>query len=153
MNAGCEVNHMPTKLNHQNGMFRICVDHVDEDRVSGRVFSRRLTAPILFSDLGGLLLQLENLLESQNFPQSFQRIRSFRQQELEFHDAVLPENALSEQVVRAAKGQMATCVLSVVSRQNATWQGIIDWLDGAQPKSFSSDLEFLKLLETYTAAL
>lgn len=153
MSAGCEVSHMPTKLNHQNGIFRICVDHVDEDRVSGRVFSRRLTAPILFSDLGGLLLQLENLLESQNFPQSFQRIRSFRQQEPEFHDAVLPENALSEQAVRAAKGERATCVLSVVSRQNATWQGTIDWLDGAQPKSFSSDLEFLKLLETYTANL
>ena len=65
------------KLNHQNGLIRVCVDDIAGNRVSGRVYSQRLTSPMAFLDLGGLLLQLEELLETQNFPQAFQRIRTF----------------------------------------------------------------------------
>lgn len=48
-----------TKIDHQNGVLRICVDRLEGNRAGGRVFSQRLTAPMSFSDLGGLLLQLE----------------------------------------------------------------------------------------------
>ena len=52
------------KLNHQNGLIRVCVDDIAGNRVSGRVYSQRLTSPMAFLDLGGLLLQLEELLLS-----------------------------------------------------------------------------------------
>ncbi len=142
------------KLNHQNGLIRVCVDDIAGNRVSGRVYSQRLTSPMAFLDLGGLLLQLEELLEAQNFPQAFQRIRTFSPDKLpERSDGVLPEGAMSPEEVSAASGKRATFILHVLTRQNATWQGTVDWLCGGEPDAFSSDLEFLKLVERHIAAL
>lgn len=135
------------KIDHQNGAIRICVDRMEENRASGRVFSQRLTAPIVFSDLGGLLLQLESLLEKQNFPQAFQRMRSFTSEAPTYPAGLLPENAMIPETVEQARGGKATFVLRILTRQNATWQGMLEWLEGERRDSFSSDLEFLKLLE------
>ena len=79
-----------TKIDHRNGVLRICVDRLEGSRAEGRVVSRRLTAPMAFSDLGGLLLQLEALLERQNFPQAFQRMRSFTSETPEYPAGLLP---------------------------------------------------------------
>lgn len=144
---------MQTKLNHQNGVIRICVDQVEGNRASGRVFSQRLSAPISFTDLGSLLLQLEELLEEQDFPQAFQRIRSFTPKAPEYPASVLPENAMAARTVAEAAGEKSTFALNVLTRRNATWQGSVDWLDGGEPAPFSSDLEFLSLVERRLSAL
>ena len=136
-----------TKIDHQNGVLRICVDRLERNRVGGRVFSQRLTAPMPFSDLGELLLQLETLLEQQNFPQAFQRMRSFTGAAPEDPAGLLPTGAMTAEAVAEAKGEQATFVLRILTRQNATWQGVLEWLEGDQRNNFSSDLEFLKLLE------
>ena len=132
------------KLNHQNGLIRVCVDDIAGNRVSGRVYSQRLTSPMAFLDLGGLLLQLEELLEAQNFPQAFQRIRTFSPDELpERSDGALPEGAMSPEEVSAASGKRATFILHVLTRQNATWQGILAWKEGHQEMEFCSVLELI----------
>ena len=136
-----------TKIDHQNGAIRICVDRLEGNRAGGRVLSQRLTAPMAFSDLGSLLLQLESLLEQQNFPQAFQRMRSFTKETPEYPAGLLPEGAMAPEAVASARGEAATFVLRVLTRQNATWQGVLEWLEGERRDSFSSDLEFLKLLE------
>ena len=136
-----------TKIDHQNGAIRICVDRLEGNRAGGRVLSQRLTAPMAFSDLGSLLLQLESLLEQQNFPQAFQRMRSFTKETPEYPAGLLPEDAMAAETVAEARGETATFVLRVLTRQNATWQGVLEWLEGERRDSFSSDLEFLKLLE------
>ena len=136
-----------TKIDHQNGALRICVDRLEGSRAGGRVLSQRLTGPMAFSDLGSLLLQLEALLEKQNFPQAFQRMRSFTTETPEYPDGLLPEGAMPAAAVSEARGEKATFVLRILTRQNATWQGVLEWLEGERRDSFSSDLEFLKLLE------
>ena len=136
-----------TKIDHQNGTLHICVDRLDGNRASGRVVSRRLAAPMSFPDLGSLLLQLELLLERQNFPQAFQRMRSFTDEVPPHPAGLLPENAMTAEEVAAARGERATFVLRILTRQNATWQGILEWVEGGRRDRFSSDLEFLKLLE------
>ena len=60
---------------------------------------------------------------------------------------------MSPEEVSAASGKRATFILHVLTRQNATWQGTVDWLCGGEPDAFSSDLEFLKLVERHIAAL
>ena len=136
-----------TKIDHRNGVLRICVDHLEGSRAGGQVFSQRLTEPLAFSDLGGLLLQLEALLERQNFPQASQRMRSFTKEPPEHPAGLLPQGAMPEETVEGARGEKATFVLRILTRQNATWQGVLEWLEGEQRNNFSSDLEFLKLLE------
>ena len=142
---------MPTKIDHQNGVIRICVDRLEGSRASGRVLSRRLTAPMPFTDLGSLLLQLEDLLEQQNFPQAFQRMRSFTHEAPAYPAGLLPEGAMAAEAVAEARGQAATFDLRILTRQNATWQGVLEQLDKGERTPFSSDLEFLKLVETHLA--
>lgn len=138
---------MPVKLTHQNGVLRVCVDRIEEGRASGRVYSQRLAAPLPFSSMGGLLLQLERLLEEQNFPQASQRLRTFGGAVPVRAEAVLPEGAMDAGEVAGARGEIATFALNILSRRNATWQGRLDWLDGGPAQVFSSDLELLDLVE------
>jgi hypothetical protein len=40
-----------------------------------------------------------------------------------------------------------TFVIKVIYRQNATWQGSIQWIEGKQTQQFRSELEMLKLMD------
>lgn len=40
----------------------------------------------------------------------------------------------------------ATFTIQIQFRQNATWQGIIDWAEGGKSRRFRSELEMLKLM-------
>lgn len=114
---------MSTKLNPKNGLFRICVDQKEDGRLSGRIVSQRLTAPMAFADLGDLLLKVEGVLDAQNFPQASQRIRTFVQDASEYPASVLPGGAMSEAEVEASRGALTTFQLAILTRRNATWQG------------------------------
>lgn len=138
---------MPVNLTHADAALRVCIDCVEEGRVSGRVLSRRLTAPLVFCDIGSFLLQLEAVLDAQQLPQAFQRTRSF--------SADLPapisaaartlEEGMSLAAVEAAVGAISTFTLHIFTRRNTTWQGKIDWLDGTGlSQTFSSVLELIK---------
>lgn len=133
-------------LDHSNAVLRVCIDDILDGRLRGRVYGQRLTQPILFTDMGNLLLQVEAVLDAQNFPQAFQRIRTFTSREISYPASVLPEGGMSSEEVAAVSGEKATFHLSILTRRNTTWQGVLDWLDGST-ESFSSDLELLKLVD------
>lgn len=137
---------MPIKLSHENSVLKICVDSA-EVGVRGRIYGLRLRKPLEFSDMGSLLLQVERLMDSQNFPQAFQRIRSFQKKGPEYPPSVLPEDGMAQAQVDEARGELSTFLLHVVSRQNATWQGRLAW-PGEAPVEFSSDLELLDQVES-----
>lgn len=140
---------MNDRITQESGAIRICVDWVDGLRAGGRVFSQRLAAPLPFSDLGSLLLRLEGLLEEQNFPQAFHRLRSFSEHVRQVRGTgLLPERAMPAEEVARAAGKQATLILHIYARQKATWQGVVDWLDQKNPPShFTSALAFLHVME------
>ena len=140
---------MATKIDHQNGDIYICVDRLEGDRAGGRIFSRRLAAPMDFSDLGGLLLCVETLLERQNFPQAFQRMRSFTRKAPGHPADCLPEGAMSANAVMDARGEVVTVVLRILTRRNTTWQGTLECVERGERDIFFSELEFLERMERY----
>lgn len=130
--------------------FRVCLDQLGENRaVSGRVYSRRLTAPIAFADLGELLLRLDEVLEAQGFPQAFQRVRTFGSGHSESDAPVADflEDGMTLEEVNTASGVTATFTLNIISRRNSSWQGHIQWQDAAEVQDFSSALELLKQVQ------
>lgn len=138
---------MPAKMNHYDAAIRVCVDQMTDGRVSGFLTSRRLTAPVPFTDLGSLVLQIEEILNRQCFPQAFERTRSFAPAA----PGRLPvaedlNSGLSKEDVDAAQGQAATFLLYIITRRNTTWQGFVDWLDGTRD-DYSSALELLRLID------
>lgn len=138
---------MPAKMNHYDAAIRVCVDEVGEGRVRGYLTSRRLTAPVPFADLGSLVLQVEEILNRQHFPQAFERTRTFFPDE----PGQLPvaedlDSGLTREEVDAAHGRVDTFLLYVITRRNTTWQGFVDWLDGTR-SDYSSALELLRLVD------
>ena len=45
-------------------------------------------------------------------------------------------------------GKRATFVISVLFRQNATWQGTVTWTDGRRTEPFRSALELIRLIDS-----
>ena len=136
------------EFTHDNSALRICVDGVSDHAAFGRVFSRRLVEVIEFADLSSLFLRLDRLFDRQGFPQAFQRTRVIVHETL-LQDAAAAADAasgMSEKTVSAQRGAVATFDLRVISRRNATWQGIVDWLDGSEKQEFFSSLELLHLV-------
>jgi hypothetical protein len=146
------------RLNYNSAKLRICVDSVDDSVIGGRVYSGRLKEPLFFPDLNGLVLRLDLLMDEQNYPQAFQRKRTFRpaapasKKSKAAIDTAEEEDDrpyMDEETVARAAGEKATFVLQVLSRQNANWQGYVDFLDGAGNREFESELGFLAMVNAF----
>ena len=138
---------------HDNSVLRVCVDGVNDHATFGRVFSRRLVETLEFTDLNSLFLRLEQLFDRQNFPQAFQRTRVIVRDTL-LQEAAAAADAsagMSEDMVSAQRGAVATFDLRVTSRRDATWQGDVDWLDGSARQEFACSLELLRMLSAKLA--
>ncbi|MDR3295634.1 MAG: hypothetical protein LBT26_07395 [Clostridiales Family XIII bacterium] len=138
----------PLVLNYNTAQLRICVDSIENGIVGGRIFSQRLKDVLVFHDLNGLVLQSENLMNKQNYPQAFQRKRTFA---ITKHPPEAAEDAddrlyMTEAEVADARGAVHTLILHIVSRQNTDWQGYVDFLDGSGKTNFESVLEFLSVV-------
>ena len=137
-------------LGYNESALRVCVDGVDGDKLWGRVFSMRLSAPIPFGDLGDFVMKMDQVMDEQNFPQSFQRKREFKagkkKRGLGQVFKALEGEPLTADVVNAAKGQLATFTVRVLTRQNASWQGHIIWDGEAGVIDFSSELDMVQIV-------
>ena len=114
---------MPANMNHYDAAVRICVDQVTDGRICGRAVSRRLLRPFSFSDIGGLLLQLEEVLDAQNFPQAFERTRTFCPERGEGSAALAAKDlnsGMSREEVEAARGERADVVFLDPPRAGST---------------------------------
>ena len=40
-----------------------------------------------------------------------------------------------------------TCIVRIISQENATWQGQVTWLDRDQTETFRSMLELIRLID------
>ena len=135
------------KLNYNTAIFRVCMDAEH----SGRIVSRRLKAPMPFTDLVNLLLKMEAVMDAQDYPRAFQRKRQFR--EIPTTDTQVPyalsvEEMMDEDAVNAATGALSTFLLHILSRQNACWQGIVILPEDNRRLPFESVLQFLEVVDT-----
>lgn len=54
---------------------------------------------------------------------------------------------MSDDIFQQKFGEQATFVVQVQFRQNATWQGTIQWLEEKKSRKFRSMLEMIKLMD------
>ena len=92
-----------------------------------------------------LLRQLESLMDQTKLPQRNEEARVFR-------PAVQPAGG-GNRTAAAGKTTVIACFqLSVMFRQNATWQGSLFWADQGMEAYFRSVLELLNLLHNALSA-
>ncbi|MDR3277209.1 MAG: hypothetical protein LBT12_00395 [Oscillospiraceae bacterium] len=96
-----------------------------------------------FSGVIQMLLLMDELQDGLSFPQKSMTPRSFterRAARAEAGSAAEPENASGYQPLASLK-------ISIMFRQNASWQGSVAWLEESMQTEFRSALELVFLLD------
>ena len=132
------------------GTFKVCVHEIHTGRIAGEVAARRLTGPISFHDTGDLVLQLEAVMDSQNFPQAYHRSRSFVPTGVNSPFAAPTlDGGMDPDSVERSRGRQSSFLLRVLTRRSSTWQGLLTWEDAESPVRFHSVLELVRLIDAH----
>ena len=135
---------------HARNLVCVCVDSVDERHAGGRIFTNYSgDDPMDFFDLGGLVIDLDSFYDSINFPQASVKLRSFPSKNQTYNpwNEVVGMSEIKDINIAEHRGQVATFLVQVQYRQNATWQGTLMWVEKNQKRNFRSALELIKLMD------
>lgn len=119
---------------------QVCVDSYEAQKMTGYVYHQTITGGRRFENLMQLLLLLEHILEEMDFPRAMNERRSFNK-----NAKVLPREYAEE---TPKKGSLATFYVRMMFRQNASWQGMVTWSEGASEETFRSALELIFLMDS-----
>lgn len=123
---------------------RVCLDVLDDEKLSGRLYNMTLAEPIPFHDLGKMIIEVDTLFDEIGSPQSFQKRRTFRSAPIKHTYQFHPDEAMEPADFYAHTGVFLTFDLVVESRQYTGLQGRIYRLDGSMAASFMNEMELLK---------
>ena len=92
-----------------------------------------------FKGLCQLFLGINDVLDQNNFPQSFFELRKFHtpSEQSDFRAALSSRRG----------NELATFRIRILFRQNASWQGSVSWIEGNQEEYFRSVLELIVLMD------
>ena len=117
----------------------VCIDDYREGVLSGRFYNQSLSAGKTFQCLTQFLQQMEDTMDTMDFPRAYNMVR-------EFAPKTESETAAAKQEEQT--GQKATFAVRILFRQNSSWQGSVTWLEGKQEQSFRSALELIFLMSS-----
>ncbi len=117
----------------------VCVDTYHNGILSGRIFNPYLQSGQSFQSLTQFLQFMEQTLDKMAFPSAFTATRTFAPPPV--HDPDPPD-------VQEQTGQLSTFAIRILFRQNASWQGLVTWMEGKQEQSFRSALELILLIDS-----
>ena len=129
----------------------VCVDDITHGEVDGRLYHRFAVEPVNFNGVGELLTAMESLFNAINYPQASTEVRNFRSKRGAVEPKKIeekPEAIVDGLDVVNHRGEKASFVIQVLYRQNASWQGLIRWVEYDVTQEFRSALEFLKLIDS-----
>ncbi len=126
----------------------VSVDEICPSSFKGRIYHPSTGDYSEFSCAVDLLNKLEGIYNRWDFPQHTHTIRSFHSINTKAKSNEAEVTGIMEDREQSWKlNGKATFILKVLYRQNATWQGNIQWVEGNKTKNFRSDLEMLKLMD------
>lgn len=126
------------------GRLLILVDGYRQGSLTGRACPWWETREVPFSQLCQLLLMLDGWMDRMGYPQGAVERRSFCGDTAEAPRVDRPRPGSRRTV---PGGNLATFIVQVQYRQNATWQGHVTWAERDRTQAFRSALELLKLLD------
>lgn len=124
--------------------FKVCVDNVLEQEISGRVYNPFVPRMAEFPNIYLLIDRMERIINYLGFPQSAQDYRSFGKSKGKGDFNKIMDDETFENLI----GEKATFIVQVQFRQNATWQGSISWVEQKKEQKFRSALEMIKLMDS-----
>ncbi len=125
----------------------IAVDAYDEVRFCAKLYNPFYKECIQINSFQQLIKELDALMNEIGCPMSGMEKRSFVKSSRENERAMFIPNK-----TQAPSGKVATFAMKIQYRNNASWQGIVKWLEGEAEEYFRSVLEFFWLLDSAMTA-
>ena len=136
----------------------VCIDDNKDADYQGLIYHQYADEPISFNGIASMILEMENLFDEWDFPQRGLAERKFNKKK-ENHKRPVPEtenDKLKIEIisdthgvrnVQNKKGKLATFVIQVVYRQDASWQGHVIYQEENEKLDFNSALELIKIID------
>ena len=126
--------------------WRVCIDHHEDGVPKGRIYHMLLNSPVSFTGWMSLIKQLNSISDYNDFPQESMQLRKIQ-------DKIKDEKEQkSKKLIQVSKeclhGEIATFRIRILFRQNATWQGIVYWVEREREEHFRSVLELMTLMDS-----
>ena len=124
----------------------VALDSQTSDKMEGRLYSGYFHKVYTFKSDIDLIMAIDNLCNSMQFPQAACQSRRF---EFKYTKTLVrkAEDFMDSEIEAAAKQDNATFLVHIKFRQNASWQGSITWVEKEKTQNFRSALEMLKLMD------
>ena len=129
-------------------MVMVCVDGVENGDIYGRYFHRYKKEETFFPDSATLVIEMQRFYDDIGYPQAAIKTRNFIERKggripAKEHMAVISDS----QSLMQCRGKLATFLVGVTSRQNASWQGDVVWMEQKIRKHFCSDMELVVFVD------
>lgn len=129
-------------------MVMVCVDGVENGDIYGRYFHRYKKEETFFPDSATLIIEMERFYDAIGYPQAAIKTRKFIERKggripAKEHMAVISDG----QALIQLRGNLATFLVGVTSRQNASWQGDVVWMEHEIRKHFCSDMDLMVFVD------
>ena len=129
-------------------MVMVCVDGVENGDIYGRYFHRYKKEETFFLNSAMLFSEVEQFYDIIGYPQAAMRTRNFIEREREKVPAKEHMTVIYDsQTLMQFRGKLATFLVGVTSRQNASWQGDVVWMEQKIRKHFCSDMELMVFVD------
>lgn len=129
-------------------MVMVCVDGVENGDIYGRYFHRYKKEEPFFPDSATLVIEMERFYDAIGYPQAATKTRKFMEREREKVPAKEHMTVIYDsQTLMQFRGKLATFLVGVTSRQNASWQGDVVWMEQKIRKHFCSDMELVVFVD------
>lgn len=129
-------------------MVMVCVDGVKNGDIYGRYFHRYKKEETFFLNSAMLFSEVEQFYDIIGYPQAAMRTRNFIEREREKVPAKEHMTVIYDsQTLMQFRGKLATFLVGVTSRQNASWQGDVVWMEQKIRKHFCSDMELVVFVD------
>ncbi len=140
---------LPVKLNRSAAnLVRVCVARKGTAGFEGCYYHRYSERAVEFISPDDLVQRMDRMFDELGYPQRTVQPRSFgtQPQEAKRREPGMEQKQIND--LETQKGELATFVVHVMYRQNATWQGNILWAEADKECNFRSALEMIKLIDS-----
>lgn len=122
----------------------LCVDKYELGEIGGRFYSAFEDKAYDFHSLLALIGYVDNLLDDTMYSQRYEERRALMNIPSSRRERT-PRTDWKE--FKCPAGAVATFVMRIHFRQNATWQGEVTWMDNKQTSFFRSALELFRMID------
>lgn len=147
-----ETKHMLFARN----LVSICVDSYDNADYQGTLWHQYSDDSIEFGSIAAMMTKMDELMDDWDFPQKGLEQREFiREEKSRFSDKRPSDGELvidkiqqmsGTRNVQNKRGKLATFIVHVAFRQNATWQGQVVIVNENEQEDFKSAMELLIIM-------